>query len=446
MPDKPLPILPAWVPFDHKIPLVGVDPDDLSAPTTVCFNSAWLPYVLGVLGALTRAEIWDTEDFLARNTEALRGEHLLSMFMGECDVQPQTLVSTSDNGCGFKVSYDGGATWQDFDLSGCIADIVGSGIDTAIENGIIPSSSVSPVEPPFPFETCHTYHIQMTAADAFKLPVVLSPGDTVRAYNTKGQWSDYKLGIFSLWMCPDGKEVTLGVCLSDRVPLYSDPNQSAWHMELMLQVGNNYYLPLRDIVTIPGSIPPNSDAVFVPNYDRTPLGQGTISFDVEVCRAEAGSGWCNYFDLTNGNPGSPISDVWGTFDERGLETVNGYYMSEYLGVARAKITLPNAHEVTNITAWYEIDSNGSCGGGLQNELGIFWTYNGNNAVAGGILRRNIVNGAHVWSGDVVGNFTDFTFYITPSNCYYAQYQGAGRIIGLRLRGASTSPWGASDCV
>jgi len=300
MVDRQQPILPGWVAFDHKVPVVGVDPDDLSSSWTVCFNSAWLPYILGAIAGLSRVEVWDTDDFSARNTEALRGEHLLALFMEQCELPPQTLVSGSDDGCGFKVSYDNGDTWVQFGMVGCITDLVGSGIETAILNGVIAQPGEVPTDTTPPaVESCKTYHATLSAASTWLLPVKLSVGDTIEVTNARGAWSDMKTDVeFPFdWNCANGGVYLLGSCLPPQVPKESDPFQDANHMELVLQFADDHALPMRGLITIPGGVF-GIDGMFVPNYDRTPLGSGTVEFDVEVCKSAALEG-CFMFDFTD---------------------------------------------------------------------------------------------------------------------------------------------------
>src|SRR5512135_2427391 len=103
MVDRTQPALPAWVPFDKKAPIVGIDPDDETDLTWVWFNSAWLPHILGALGVLARVEIWNTDDLAARNLEAMRGEHLLHLFMEGCacpEGENMFAIRACQEGCG----------------------------------------------------------------------------------------------------------------------------------------------------------------------------------------------------------------------------------------------------------------------------------------------------------------------------------------------------------
>jgi len=308
--DRPQGSAPVWGPFDHKQPLVGVDPDDLTDQWTVCFNASWLPYVLGALGALSRVEIWDTDDFSLRNQEALRGEHLLAMFMENCSLTSQTLVTTSDSGCGFKVSYDNGDTWQNFDLSGCIADIVGIGIDGAIEDGLIGpgTGNTGPVAPPAATE-CITRHVFLPAGRVWTLPIPVDAGDTIEVTNVTGAW--WSITGLVEWSCPDGRAFVLGSCVGEQLPAFeSDIFQDSHHMALMLSVGEDHFEAMIGEYTVQAGI----DGVY-PTFQANGdsnwlLYDGTIEFDVTVCKPAPVTG-CYEYDwlhdvqgfIVNGYPG-----------------------------------------------------------------------------------------------------------------------------------------------
>jgi len=290
----------AFIPFDRPLPLVGVDPDDDSDLCFVSFNSAWMPYILGALSALTRVEAWEDSVFTDRNEAAQQAHLLLERFM-YCGTGDALQIRACD--CGIEWSTDG-STWTCINLTSCIADIVTTGILDSLANGIIAAPGVTPTgeTTPEPGE-CKTYHVQMSAADAWLLPIPLSTGDTVEITNLKGAWTDGDLvptGYYG-WACPDGDTYYLGVCVAPWQVLESDPFQDAYHLELVLQFGDSHALPVRGLVTIPGDID-NLDAIFVPNYSRDPLGFGTIDFDVTICKSSVIT-WCKTWDFSASNGG-----------------------------------------------------------------------------------------------------------------------------------------------
>jgi len=299
--DTPLDPKRAFIPFDRPLPLVGVDPDDDSDLCFVSFNSAWMPYILGALSALTRVEAWEDSVFTDRNEAAQQAHLLLERFM-YCGTGDTLQIRACD--CGIEWSTDG-STWTCINLTACIADIVTTGILDSLANGIIAAPGITPTgETPPDAGQCKTYHVQMSAADAWLLPVPLSTGDTVEITNLKGAWTDGDLvqtGYYG-WACPDGDTYYLGVCVAPWQVLESDPFQDAYHLELVLQFGDSHALPVRGLVTIPGDID-NLDAIFVPNYSRSPLGFGTIDFDVEICKAASVNHGCKLWDFTVSSDG-----------------------------------------------------------------------------------------------------------------------------------------------
>lgn len=429
---------PGWVPFDHKIPLVGSDPDDLTDSWTVCFNSAWLPYVLGAVAALSRVEIWDTADLEARNLEAQRGEHLLTLMMEPCSGGDNLQLRACENGCGIEWSIDG-IQWTCIDLSFCIADIIGQAVDTYIANGVLAQPGEVPtsgIEQPEPAQ-CVQFHVQMGADQAWMLPVQLSTGDTVAVSNQQGAWSDGKLGPLSAFWCPNGKDYTLGQCFTDRVPLASDPNQNAWHMEAMLQIGNDYYLPMREMITIPGGFETPLDAVFVPNYDRDPLGYGTVSFDVEVCRG----GWVHNFDFTTEETWlneSPYNSVYVT--DQGWESGTWDYGNDTYRITAIQTEF-ESRTLTSMTVTFEwtngFNSLGENSNNMrvwiQEDSGAYYIFPNTHFEDGmhtitvtGWPRTNYKLGIVGTCGYRAGNHTD------PG--------GELRITGVRLTGTGTDPF------
>lgn len=298
--DKPLPAAPAWAAFDRKIPLVGVDPDDDSDTAIVCFNSAWLPYVLGALGALTRAEIWDTDDFDARNLEALRGDHLLCMFMDQCEGGGgvPTILRLAEGNCGIDWSIDNGENWSNLNLTACIADIVTTGILDSLQNGIIgPGRGIpGPGDRPA-YAECTTVHVRMTANDVYILNVPVANGDTIEIKNASGTWTTIDNVVF--WQCLDGRLFLLNSCEGDPIDggpadLYPDLH----HMTLVVNDLEEHADAMAGVYTVIGGDSPHLLS-FEANGNQSKLFYvGFAEFDIEVCRYQGS--YIHTFDFSNG--------------------------------------------------------------------------------------------------------------------------------------------------
>lgn len=65
-----------YIPFPRPVPVPTQDVD--SAPISrICFNSSWLPYVLGALKSLARPEVWDAGES-TRELASIQAQYLLS--------------------------------------------------------------------------------------------------------------------------------------------------------------------------------------------------------------------------------------------------------------------------------------------------------------------------------------------------------------------------------
>ena len=74
--------LPGWLPASSYVePVTPVDAEpDASPGVSVCFNAAWLPYVLGALQQLAQPSTWDTSDPTTLQTALDRAQALLGLF------------------------------------------------------------------------------------------------------------------------------------------------------------------------------------------------------------------------------------------------------------------------------------------------------------------------------------------------------------------------------
>lgn len=119
----------SYIPFPRPVPVPTQDVD--SAPISrICFNSSWLPYVLGALKSLARPETWDAEES-TRELASIQAQSLLSEAVS-CDV----------SGCGefeginwygnvfvaspYRVFYTHNFSWQCYDnlrLSHVVVDV-----------------------------------------------------------------------------------------------------------------------------------------------------------------------------------------------------------------------------------------------------------------------------------------------------------------------------------
>lgn len=278
-------LIKPFIAFDRPVDAPAHDPD-VGKMHTVCFNEEWLPYILGALGALTRPETYRAASYDDINLAAQRGMHLLDMFMGECQVGVfyQTILREAPDFCGIQWSNDNGDTWNDINLTPCITDLIDLAIEHAITNGVLAvPGQPGPLQSPIPPGGSVAFHAQHTAGEQWLIPVPISSGDTIEVTDASGAWNSFENPL-SDWCCPNGQMFYLGMCGQLRQPYRTDPNQNAWHMELMLNVNGTWYLPLRGAVTVPAGVS-DVQAFFQPNQSNLNNGAGQIIYTVIVTKA-----------------------------------------------------------------------------------------------------------------------------------------------------------------
>ena len=433
--------------FQSPVPVPGVDPDT-GTLVSICFNPAWLPYVIGSLKQLVIDRTWDTSDISVLQTTIGQAYTLIALFeAGLCQVSSPTILRAEPSGCGIQWSTDNGATWNTIDLNLCISviadNVFHTDLSNAISDGTIQGGTTQyPPQSRPSAGQCITYHARLAPGATWHVPSLVQSGDTIHVTNAKGGWSIGEL----LWFCPDGTDYRLGQCLTGTVRHEaSDPLQTAAHMQIIGLFQGVYFDPMASTFTLPGAWGA-SDVYLQANTALTSVPSGDVTFDVTVCSA-VGSGWCNYFDFSDQTP-AHCTITYGTIDAFGLECADNPAFGEYLTIAEVKITIPSAHEVTGFAMYYDIDTIHNSGGGLETEAGIYYTYNGGTLGNPHVTRSNEVIGKNQLfaTTSISGNFTDLTFYLVPGWDFHAGvYGGVGRIKQIVLRGATTSPFGASDC-
>lgn len=176
----------------------------------------------------------------------------------------------------------------------------GEWVDITGQGTLPPNGGDQPgggTEQPGPGE-CVTYHGKMNASNQWYLPTVLNDGDTVELTNAVGAGND---GTLSPWHCPDGSTFFAGACIGGTGgPSGGDPDSSADHMELIMNIDGTWYEPIDGVITVSGGVVNGSAYIQVNDSDITD-NAGSYTFDVEVCN-NAAVGWERVIDfaLTNG--------------------------------------------------------------------------------------------------------------------------------------------------
>lgn len=270
-----------WAAFDKPVP----PPSTLftDAPrVSLCFNKAWLPYVLGALKALVRPETWDADPAtLGAMREDLYGG--ITAWKDECVSDVQFRQQT----CLLQVSFDSGATWATiFDGSPCVRSILA---DSVIVKSLAPQTP----------NVCVDYPLVADAALMVELPRRVNAGDQISiTAHDDNLWTDgilgYAIGTNHLY-CIDGTlaDDILGICGAGEPAHSGDPMPTANHMELIMWIDTVPYRILSGTVTVPAGVT-NARVLFGVNDSALYDNGGTQHIDVQYCSF----GWQHVFDFT----------------------------------------------------------------------------------------------------------------------------------------------------
>lgn len=294
--------------FQQPVPIPASLPGD-SPLVQVCFNQAWLPYILGCLFQLTLSTTWIAAD-QDQLMQALGAANNLILIFQQATAGCSTanlgssgagddfmLRQSPDNPCLLQSSVDGvnWCTWAD--LSKCTGQPMQPG------NG-------SPVPPS---GKCQDYFGTVLFGSRWLLPVAVSTGDVIKVTNAVGTWAS--AGDLFLPRCPDGLLFfqpesalpELDACIEGTGHTEpGDPAPTINHDSLIGFDGTNYYdcgpaassTPV--IITIPSGIN-KANFYFLANTPDT-TGFGSVQFDVNLCNNQAAS-WVATLDFTNGPQG-----------------------------------------------------------------------------------------------------------------------------------------------
>jgi hypothetical protein len=281
--------------FQQPVPIPVALP---GAPqlVTVCFNSDWLPYILGCLFQLTLPTTWQGTSDEVANAQAV-ANNLILIFqkaLPGCQTQNPGFSGASvnfmfrqnpDNPCLLQTSVDGTnwCTWAD--LSKC-TPIAQPGNKT-----IQPKSG-----------DCSSFHGVIHPTDAWVLPVPVNAGDQVTVSNLYGAWSP--TAFTTIWDCPDGNLFFSGNCIDGTSSLDSGaPMPTAPLNGTIVFDGTNYYdvsgaagvdTPVT-ITIMPGVS--NAQLLVRCNFHGGIDPAGEVNFDIKVCN-NAATNWTYTFDFT----------------------------------------------------------------------------------------------------------------------------------------------------
>lgn len=281
-------------------------PSEVDPATTRCFQIAipndplYIAAFKGALYDLTKPYAWGNDE---NHTALSVGARMLEAWRTLTEVSCEGMIQLREctTNCGIEYTTDGGETWTCISLNGCIADIVGEGIDNAIQNGVIQGGTgqQGPQSPPTG-GSCRTYHVRLSARQIWHMPSPVYDGDSVHIVRYSGGWSDGT----PLWFCPDGTDYTLGTCgPGGQFHENDDPSTADWHMQITARFDTTWFDPIGAPFVIPDGT--GLTELYMQANDATLNDNfGEIQFDVEHCTG----GWSHTWDFTLA--AGPFEAVW----------------------------------------------------------------------------------------------------------------------------------------
>lgn len=338
-----------------RVPVVIPDIDPDAAPlVTVCFNAAWLPYVLGCLKQLMLQATWQTTDPDVLNQVQGRAANLMYLFIQGCklpesgapgggpDSEDRMWRQNPDNPCILETSVDGVCWCPVFDASKCYGQITQPG-----------AGSGSRPQPGANEHQCLTLFANAQLLMGF----VVYPGDTLNVVSASGAGND---GGTSVWYCTDGEQFFGGACIGFAHTDSGDPLPTANHMRLIWLIDGTAFDAMGGAITIGGSGPQQA----ILQVNDSALANNSGSYDVCVdLTAAAASGFTHTFDLTL-NGGGFTADLDGGFTEASYLAGSGWhattfgpltggaYYYTYLSITRTFATTT----ITSVDLYYDFHS------------------------------------------------------------------------------------------
>lgn len=265
--------------FQSPVPVVIADPA-AEPQVFVCFNAAWLPYIIGSLKQLVLQSTWATTDPDTLWNVQQRAMTLMSMFAQAqpCKVAPPTgfggggeepmIRQDPDNPCLLQSSLDG-INWCTFaDLSKCTPASAQPG-------------SGSPQPAPGGGQTC--YAARLPGSGVWLIPTLLNTGDVINIQNAHGAVSSSYNGN---WYCPSGSQFFGNLCVGFEQTHGGNPVPSAPDESLIVNIGGTYYSLNSGPFTVPGGVV-NAQG-FIQVNDVSLAGKyGELTFDVCVINNQA---------------------------------------------------------------------------------------------------------------------------------------------------------------
>lgn len=415
--------------FQTPVPVVDVDPDtgDL---VTVCFNPAWLPYIIGCLKQLLLQTTWDTTDAAVLSQQQARAFTLIGQFQEGLMCPTGILFDACDSpDCGIKISTDGGTTWTCIDLSTCIATIWDEKLAQAFDDGVFNphTEQPGPVTPPSAFE-CHSFHVVLPANSAWLCPFPVSETWTILVENVTGGWADGS----GLWFCPDGGDYILGTCGSPGSHESGDPlNPGSFHMALVGNFGSTWFDPLAGLYTVPIGTS-TTDFTLQANDGTLSDNYGQIEFDVTVCSSAP---WCRHFDFTTSDGGWQAVNAGGTDFAVYSTGVGWTSIYNHAGSNTTETRIVKTFSTINFTLLefiFEFDT--TSGVSTHNVFADSNSFTGSDSIGSG-------------SGQTLDQVVDLDGHTSLRGDLAKASSGGGSIIitGVTVRGTGDNPFGTSNC-
>ncbi len=295
--------------FQRPVPLVFVSPDD-TPDHTVCFNRAWLPYVLGSLSQLMLQSTWNTDDPEVLANQISRANILRSLFIDGCTPEEQVAIEEME----YLMAVCEQLRFQNGKLQGlCCGEWVDIGGQPA--QGFAPAGIGTGTTPPAAGGGCADYIATMVGNGYFYAPFLVNTGDTILVSNIKGATYNPANGA---WYLLNGHQFFAGLDVGSPITAGGNPVPAQPSGKLVAKIGATFYDVYNGTFTVPGGIA-NQPIQFQVNYASIASSAGDVSFTVTLCNNSVAT-WSHTDDFTLSGWG------YSTFTDSSITTATGIWL------------------------------------------------------------------------------------------------------------------------
>jgi len=209
--------------------------------------------------------------------------------------------------CTLQASFDGGSTWETiFNALDCVY----GGIIDKIDDGTLSPGGQQGAAGTGEPNVCYNWKVKLDGNGRWQCPMKVDNGDTITVSNVSGAWYDGAVYPVGPWNCADGLIFAAGGCGGGGSTQGTDPAPSVDHMRLIGNAANEspaFFDMYNTAITLSGAA--GQDFFLQPNDSVLSDNQGSITFDVQLCKGDAWITFCG----GRATPSGPDADGYFTY-------------------------------------------------------------------------------------------------------------------------------------